>query len=279
MLSGPKPSTDVRGAASGILEAARGSVRDSLGAIRNVEQLLKSIKVGPKALGAVIPDVHASCAPLLVSFRELLNAVADLGEAPLALEAFIAPRIDQLERALRRSLSGPLNAKQRLSLESAVSRVAGDLDAARELVELLEGAMTQASVPVQLVEVVREATKFPEGLERLAEASLMATLEAEPVEVKVNPRVATGLTLIATALVVERHPGRPPHIVVGRGSDGRREITVRQGSGQGETLNLLLPRIVAPTLICAQASARATGGTLELAPDGSQAVLSWMSSE
>ena len=57
-------------------------MRDTVGGIHNLQHLLGSVKVGPKALARVIPFVHASCAPLIASAGELpRDASSRLGAA------------------------------------------------------------------------------------------------------------------------------------------------------------------------------------------------------
>jgi len=278
MGSGQLPSTSLRGTDSDSLEAARGSVRDALGAIRNLEQLLKSIKVGPKALAAVVPDVHSSCGPLLGSFRQLLSALADLGDAPRDIEEFVTPRTRELEAALGGSLAGPMNAKQRLALESVVARVSPELDAARGLVELLESTRGAAAVPVRLVDVVREATMLPEAGEATGK-SIAATLKSGDChETPVNPRLASRLLRIAVGLVAQRAVGTVPHVVVDctGGPPGQLKIAARAASpGGGEALALQVPRLIDCSLVCAAAAARATGGSFEVGKDQHSIMLAW----
>ena len=57
-------------------------MRDTVGGIHNLQHLLSSVKVGPKALARVIPFVHASCEPLITSAGDLpRDAGARLGSA------------------------------------------------------------------------------------------------------------------------------------------------------------------------------------------------------
>lgn len=274
MGNGQPPSMPQRDGASELLETARGSVRDTIGAIRNLEQLLRSIKVGPKALSAVIPDLHASCAPLLHSFRLLLERVQDVGEAPRTLEAFVAPRIVEIERALAESLTGTFNAKQRLSLEAAVTRIAGELDAARGLVELLE-AVSSPAVPVQLGEVVRDATKALEGGEATAHRPVSVTLEVRSTrDTKVSPRLAGRLVRLAVGLVADRFPGETPQLML----DGC-VLSVTAGAGRGEGLTLWAPRIIPCSEECGVASARAAGSSLSLEVPRKRAALTFPASE
>ncbi len=249
-------------------------MRDSLGALRNVEQLLKSIKVGPKALVGVIPDVHESCAPLRDSFRELLGALGSLGAAPQRIEAFVVPRIEELEEALASAQTGPMNAKQRLALEAVVSRVAGELDAARGLVELLESTRGAAAVPVQLVDVVREAATLPEAGEIATGKPTTITLEvADDHETPLNPRLASRLFRFAVGLVARTSAA--PHVVISCPEGAPSRLSIEVGPGRGETLTLQTPPLIDCTHVCAVAAAEASGCRFEMADDGESVLLTW----
>lgn len=269
----PASGEDIR--SSERLDAARGSVRDALGSLRNLEQLLRSIKVGPRALASVLPSVHASCAPLLVSCRELLDGIGSLGDARGAIEDFVTPRLGALEGALAAAMRSPLHARQRLALEAAVSRAASDLEAGWSLVDLLERARTAPATPVSLVEVTRSTSRLPtgpapQGLERVS-GTLTTTATAD---VLVNPRVATELVRIAARMVVAAHPGVTPHVRVGPEGADRSGIRVSPRPTPGESILLLAPPLIEPTVVSASAAALATGGALHCQPDGT-VTLSW----
>ena len=50
------------------LVEARGVLRDVLSAVRNLEDLLRSPRVGPRALAQIIPELKGFGTPLLVFF-------------------------------------------------------------------------------------------------------------------------------------------------------------------------------------------------------------------
>ncbi|MBN2191390.1 MAG: hypothetical protein JW751_01120 [Polyangiaceae bacterium] len=275
MVNGAPPSSVGGSRGSDRFGSARGSIRDALGSLQNLEQLLKSIKVGPRALASVIPAVHASCTPLLASFGEVLAALAPLGEAPVAVETFITPRLAALERALAEAMGTPLHARQRLSLESAVTRAATDLETGRALVDLLEGALAGPAMRVSLVEATRSMHRPPDGAAASAYDRVSALLStAEVADVTVNPRVAAELVGIAVRMVAGAHPECPPHVDIGIDSDRRVVITVSSRSADGEPVHLFAPRLVEPTMVSAQAAAHATHGEITLHPDGTVS-LSW----
>src|SRR6188508_1032261 len=85
------------------LAEARATLRDALGALGNLDQLLRSLRVGPKAISAVLPDVLDSCGPAERATRELLNATGTrLGSttAVTELEHFFTPRFEELQHSI-----------------------------------------------------------------------------------------------------------------------------------------------------------------------------------
>src|SRR4249920_769328 len=78
------------------LEAARGTLREALSALRNFAELLHSVRVGSKALVSVLPDVAAGCAPMRATVESLLSTVATrpgASAATDALSAYFYPRL------------------------------------------------------------------------------------------------------------------------------------------------------------------------------------------
>jgi hypothetical protein len=263
-----------------MLEAARGSIRDALGAVRNVEQLLRSIKVGPKALASVIPDVHASCGPLLESFRLLLNVIEPHEPAAVrALDAFVAPRVGELEAALAPAAKGPISASTRLKLEHAVTRVVSDLEAARGLLELLEDAVSGGRARVDLLELVGQTLRATDNGSARSNDVIRATLSSSSsVEVSVSPRATMSLVTIGLKLVVGKDHSIVPHVEVKR-LDGMSGLFIQRATGQGEKLLVTAPRLVDPTLECVSGATHAMGGTLERSKDGTRVSFLWPSVE
>jgi hypothetical protein len=275
-MSGPKVSSNPALPLAEGLEAARGAVRDTLGTLRNAEQLLRSVKVGPKALSSVVPLLHDSCRPLIQSWRQLCGALMlRAPECTQSLEAFVTPRIEELEVALERAMEGPVNARQRLALEHVVIRTAADLDAARSLVELMEDAFGAAPTVVDLWELTRETFQVSENTPEAGVETIRATLErGESVDLKVSPRVAMGLIAFGVKLVALDHPG-VPHVAIRREPSGECGIVITRAPGQGDALVLRPPRLIPPTLPCMRAAARATQARVEAAEDHSWIALIW----
>jgi len=102
-----------------LLEAARGDLRDALGSVRNLVQLLHSMRVGPKAIVAVLPAVHGACEPIEKSMRVLLEVIAARLPSSRAADELLSwsvPRAHQIERELARAFKRLMNARTRLDL-------------------------------------------------------------------------------------------------------------------------------------------------------------------
>lgn len=259
------------------LDAARGSLRDTIGALQNLEQLLKSSRVGPRALGAVIPDVRASLDSLLGAERELLGAVRQRlpdAQAPNGLEQFISPRVESLEGALLAAERQPLNAKHRLALERVVTASARELDVARGLVELLEQAVQGPTTRVDLLELVRGSSQ---AADQAAGATIAATLNAadKDIELVVNPRVAASLIAIGVRLVHARAQHVAPQVIVRRSKPAECSVTIDGGVRSGERFFVAKQLVIAPTAACAEAAAQLSGARLEQSADGAQFGLHW----
>jgi hypothetical protein len=251
-------------------------MRDILGSLRNAERLLRSVRVGPKALSSVVPLLHASCGPLRDSWQLVEAALGTRFPACIpALGAFVMPRIDELETALGTALGGPLNAKQRLSLEKVVVRAAADLDAARALMDLLEDALRGPPAVVDLWELTRETFQARDGQSEGDGEALSATLEeGESVELSVNPRVAMALIAIGVKVAAVDDPG-VPHVAIHRMPGRECGVVITRAAGRGDALLLRPPRLIPPTLECARAAAGATRGRLEVVEDRSRVSLVW----
>jgi hypothetical protein len=279
MLNGSPPPSRPPGPEPDRLDAARGLMRETLGAIRNLEQLLKSIRVGPRALTTVIPDVHESCGPLRQALSQLLEAIhGRLPDAAQAVAEFVNPRVAEIERALRHARRTTMHARERLALEAVVSRVTRELDASRALLELLEAALAGATIRIDLLDLARQVSAAVEGSDRLPGSRLHATIVyGETGDVQANPRVALCLIPIAARLIAVGGLGARPHVTVGRMGPGKAGVTICRGPGEGATVSMIAPPPIGPLLQCAQAAARASQVDFEPSPDGSQITIAWPS--
>lgn len=241
------------------LEAARGHFRDAVGSVQNLAQLLHSVRVGPRAIESVLPDVRDSCVSLEQHARTLLEAVAVALPERSAVDellSYLVPRAHELEKGLALALGKPVNAKARLGLEQAVTRLSRELDAGRSLVDLLDEAVRGGRVRVELAELLRHGRASREDGERI-EARVASPLSAEAL---VNPRVCS-LLLGIGARLVHALRGSAPQIRLEAGASGPR-LLIEAAGDVGELVSLPTLPVVAPTLACAAAAARLGGAQL-----------------
>src|SRR5688572_15156839 len=153
------PSSANRGAAAP--ERARieiGMLRNGLGSIRNLELLIKSIKVGQKGLFSAVAAVHADCAPMIANALGLAQALLDSGVEQACAERLssaLSTSLTDLERVLASAVAaGRLSVAQRLSLERDLARCARELGSTLPLVSLIERASRPPPVELTPAELV-----------------------------------------------------------------------------------------------------------------------------
>lgn len=263
----------------------RGALRESLGALRNLSQLLHSLRVAPKSLSSLLPDVLEACSPMreyAQTWMDALGEDASLHSAKAGLSEFVFPRIAELEAALRDGTTKPMTARMRLSLEDVVARSAFELESARELLQLLEDSVFSRRVRLDPRELVRETFATPPSARAEGRALVSATLSSMDTggEIEISPRVAMTLVALGVELVGAR-PGREtPHVLVT--SDGESTCTVqitRRAYATGEPLVLASRGVIEPTLSCLQAAAELTRGKLQWDRSGETFVLSYALAE
>lgn len=273
MKSGLPPSSHafVRGTAA--LETERGNLRESLGGLRNLAQLLHSLRVGSRPLSNAMPDARAACDPLRHAMGEILAAAQSvLGESAAAdsLKAYVTPRLAELEAALTQASQRPLSVKMRLSLEECVTRLSQELDTARGLFDLLGDSIAGRPMRLDVQELSRQSFSGPPSGGSWPRETLVATLSpnAAGLEVEVDPRVATALIAFGVELVADPNDAtRIPRILV-TPTEGGCHILIERGTPTtGEDLMLLRRGIISPTLPCVAAAARANGAVLDFDAD------------
>lgn len=275
MKSGLPPSSHafVRGTAA--LETERGNLRESLGGLRNLAQLLHSLRVGSRPLSNVMPDARDACDPLRHAMGEILAATQSVlgeSEATSSLQAYVTPRLAELEAALTLASQRPLSVKMRLSLEECVTRLSQELDTARGLFDLLGDSISGRPMRLDVLELARQSFSGPPSGGSWPRETLVATLARTKagLEVEVDPRVATALIAFGVELVANaRDATQVPRILV-QATEGGCHISIeRAGPSEGEDLMLLRRGVIAPTLPCVAAAARANGAVLDFDPSAS----------
>jgi hypothetical protein len=252
-------------------EAYRGTVRDALGGLRNLEQLLGSLRVGPRALLSVLPDIQTCCPPLADAIAGLSSIVAgkltqatdvvgQLSQTSIASVTTLAQAIDVVTKST-------FNAKSRLRLEQLVSSTTRDIEATFELIELLGEVAWGRTMPISLAEMAREAFRSSEPPGSV-KATIRLSLSAEipNIERNISPRA---LVLILNQLVrwsVRATPDIVPRVVFALGSGESVEVRVEHNTGSGE-LRFASGRHVLPEAeTCLRIAAEAMGLQLEIHP-------------
>lgn len=267
--SGVSPSSRARAQGPAALELSRGNLRESLAGLRNLAQLLHSLRVGSRPLHNALPGARDACDPLRHAMSEILALAREALDAPQAcdsLEAYVTPRVRELEAALTAAAERPLSVKARLSLEERVTRLSRELDIARGLFDLLSDSIAPRPVRLDLLELSRQSFAGPTSGGTWPRESLLATLSGSEgeLEVEVDPRVVTSLIAWGVELVASAHdPLQIPHIRVSPREGGCHLLIERRPPGPGEELMLRRRGVIAPTLPCVVAAARASGAVLE----------------
>ncbi len=256
------------------LEESRGSIRDALGGLRNLEQLLGSLRVGPRALTAVLPDVQRSCpgfrTGLLDLFGLLVTHCPVVEPALRAFEFTALPQLVELERELGLAASRPLNAKARLRLDAQLNRAIGELEPIVDVTDWLSA--TAFSLPVELsvrpalLESLRASE--PEGLQ--AAATAIVVLEPLPeLELSLQPRFLAGFVAFAARALADQHPTRIIEVCASEISAGHARLTVSASTTPRQGMRRWVPGKGAPPawLDCLRAGASLTGAELEVSPD------------
>jgi hypothetical protein len=257
-------------------EAYRGTVRDALGGLRNLEQLLGSLRVGPRALLTVLPDVQACCSPLDDAITGLSSIIAakliQASSVVLSLSESSKRTIATLSNALKSANKSTFNAKSRLLLEQVVKRTSRDIEACFELIELLGEAAWGRTMTISLAEMAREAfrTTAPTGV---ATNAIRLTLSADipNIERNASPRA---LVLILNHLVrwnVRTTPELVPRVVFSAEPDKTIAVRVLPVAGVGETRWATGRCVLPETEECLHIAAKAM--SLRLDSDSTQANL------
>ncbi|MBN1611603.1 MAG: hypothetical protein JW940_33520, partial [Polyangiaceae bacterium] len=156
--------------------------------------------------------------------------------------------------------------------------LAGDLDAARALVDLLGNAVWGARVWLGPVELVNQSSQSPEPvLQRLPPLDASLVVSGPSGELLVNARAALALVAIGVNWVAAAHSSTLPVVSIVSG-DTQCRIGIRQGGGTGEPLAVARWRIIEPTMACLAVAARAIGANVESTENTRDFAVTWTDS-
>jgi hypothetical protein len=272
------PSASPGGIASARPRVELGVLRNGLGSIRNLELLIKSIKVGQKGLFAAVSAVHADCASMIASVHGVACALAELGvEARCAerLSNALSASIHDLENMLAAAVdAGRLSVAQRLRLERDLSRCARELGAAIPLVSLIERASwphPSEHTPLDIV--------YASSAERTDQKSVSVYkspgLDTAGHAINVDLEAAKMLVALGVALVLDGNPDAHPRLGFEERPGGALVTTIGLGEPVGTRLAISALRLSAPSLLCAEVAARSLGGRFEYDRDARGVCICW----
>lgn len=232
------------------VDAARGAVRDALGGLRNLEQLSSSMRVGPRPLSSVLPDVRASCVPLREGLEELMTAVAahrlDTHIALSSLREYSMPRIDELIDVLEKSERQPMQARNRLNLQHVVGRLGRELELAAEFVDFLGLSVWSEPMTVTMQDLLLEAFRSSEPTGDPAE---LRRVTIEPalgeVELHTSPRAVIPMLVLLVRVMLDQHVGNTPHILITHGKPGVSAVVI-SATGEGGEPRWIMGRPTIP---------------------------------
>jgi hypothetical protein len=254
------------------IDAARGAVLDALGGLRNLEKLSSSMRVGPRSLSSVLPDVLYSCESLRSGLEELFSAVEahrlDAHGALELLRNFSRPRLEELNDILSDSEKLPMQARNRLKLQQAIGRIGRELGATAELVDFLGLAIWSKPMTVTMQDLMLEAYRSNEPTGELSELR-MVHLQQSPgeVELHVKPRAVIPLLVLLVRVMLGQHGAITPLVVLEPENLGVSRIVISAKGGDGEPRWLLNRPVIPAARECLETAARALDLQLEISDD------------
>jgi hypothetical protein len=245
---------------------AQGVLRDVLAALRNLLHLLRSPRVGAKALGQVIPGLRDLCGPLSASaddVRTHLGAVlSEVGDedAVADLSGFVRDASSRLSGVLDWASAADMDAKSRLSFEAQIDRMAAELGTARRLLDLLCRSAERADTELDVAEVIQASIAASmRGDQLRADATQVVVAMSDGAALSASAHVIAPLVAFGIALV-RRGPGDTVGVTAAAAAPGTVSITISRGPLEGDVHVFQPPLVVAPVLACAKAAARLGGG-------------------
>lgn len=179
-----------------------GALRDTLGAVFNLLQLLRSRSVAPRAITAVLPDVHDGCGQLLTELEQLENELgrATSAEAAQELFRFISGHVQVLADATKPQPK--MTAGSRLRLERSVAKIERGLAGGLAAAELMSEAREPNTHPYDVLELLR-LRRSGDQPEPHSASPVKAVLRSslDSAMTKCHPRLIWGLIALSATLL------------------------------------------------------------------------------
>jgi hypothetical protein len=257
----PGPSSGTTSRLSARAPSAWGATRDALAAVHNLDALLRSGSVLYRTILDLLPELRAGAGVLRDAFERARAGEGVTGQAARDVGEYGVDRVNELVRLLDATA---LAEEERDDLADRARTLADELEAAADLLALLERASEPAPTEVNVDRVVRETVRLSgtaRGRElavKFDEASPDCTLHADPYVV--GPLLAL--------LIASVHAGGGADVVVrARCTDSHATFTIEPVTPDDASFPTLAMRVlpaVPPTGGAARRVAEQIGATLEL---------------
>jgi hypothetical protein len=257
----PGPSSGTTSRVSARAPSAWGATRDALAAVHNLDALLRSGSVLYRTILDLLPELRTGAGVLREAFERAQTGDAAAGQAARDVGEYGGDRVAELVRLLDATV---LADEERDDLASRARALADELEAAADLLALLERASDPVPTEVNVDRVVRETVRLSgtgrghELAVRFDEASPDCTLHADPYVV--GP--------LLSLLISSVHAGGAADVVVrARCTDSHATFTIEAATPDDASHPTLAMRVlpaVPPTGGAARRVAQQLGATLEL---------------
>lgn len=253
----PGPTSSTSSRLSARAPSAWGATRDALAAVHNLDALLRSTSVLYRTILDLLPELRTSSSVLLDAFERASGADGATKE----VGAYGVDRVAELVRLLDATA---LADEERDDLADRARTLADELEAAADLLALVERASDPVPTDVSVDLVVRETVRLSgsgrgrELVVRFDEAAPDRTVHADPY--LVGPLL--GLTVAAVHAIAGGVV-----VVRARCTDGEATFAVEAATAADDAYPRLAMRIlpvIPPTLVAARHVAAQIGATLEI---------------
>jgi hypothetical protein len=149
------------------------------------------------------------------------------------------------------------------------------LDATLVLVELLREVMTAPRTPIDLSDLVQRLPGDASISTPSRRVKASVSLDKEGSEIAGNPR-ALMLLLALNAAFVTLSGDSGCHLTLSRRDGTHPRLVLEPGAQSSDTIELLVPRLLKASKVCAQSAARALGAELNWVKNPRTAELKWI---
>jgi hypothetical protein len=257
----PGPSSGTTSRLSARAPSAWGATRDALAAVHNLDALLRSGSVPHRTILDLLPELRTGAGVLRDAFERARAGEAPAGQAARDVGTYGADRVDELGRLLDATA---LADEDRDDLADRARTLADELEAAADLLALLERAADPVPTDVHVDRVVRETVRLS-GTGRGRELSVKFDEAAPDCTVHADPYVVGPLLSLLIASV--RAGGVTEVVVRARCTDDHATFLVEAATPDDTPHPALVMRVlpaVPPTAGAARRVAEQIGATLEL---------------